>query len=1143
MFSNTNINYTAKFSDKKDGKQNSLADLLDMESVSSADDNKNEGSTVSLPLSWDDVFSQKDPDEDVICESSDIIEGGVSGALAKCLANRGKVDISYIASLAGCTAEEVLSELKGSVYQNPAKWNGDPLKGWETSAEYLSGNLKRKLDVAVKANREHPGVFKDNVRVLKKMLGSIMTDSGEIYVTLGSPWVPADVIDDFIDHILGEPMWYFSRRSWKQDEAYQTKHNEMTGEWEIPVRNRYNHSVAVTHTYGTEKLEALQILERTLNMRNIRVTREVPSAVNASGVKRELDEKATVEALEKQKLMIEEFHKWIWNDEKRRARLEKIYEDNYCCFRRRSYDGSFLTFTGMSEDVQLYKYQKDAAARMIFSPNTLLAHDVGAGKTYSMIAAGQEMLRMGLSKKNMFVVPNNILGQWERIFHEMYPDAKLLMVGPKEFKPTKRNEVTSEIRDGKYDAVIIAYSCFEQIPLSRDYYIDKIRSERKEVQAQLIGSKGADSKLRARDKKLAKELDKIYSSKKSNDEFAYFDELGITRLFVDEAHNFKNVPVETRISHVNGISRTGSRKCKEMMDKVHMVQKNNNGGGVVLATGTPITNSITDIFIMQKYLQSGELEMLDIGSFDSWVGMFAEKQTEFEVDVDTNNYRLASRFSRFHNLPELTSLISGIADFHRLENADDLPGFDGYTDAEIKRTKEFTSYLDDISVRADKVRAGKVSRKKDNMLKITTDGRKAALDLRLVDEKVKFNVESKVVACADNVAGIFFGTENDKSAQLVFCDTSTPKTGFNMYDELKKRLMMKGVPEDQIAYIHDATSEKKRNKMLNDVSNGDIRILIGSTFKLGLGVNVQERLIALHHLDVPWRPADMTQREGRILRQGNMNPKVMIFRYITKGSFDAYSWQLLETKQKFIAELLAGSLDQRSGSDIDDTALSYAEVKALAVRNPLVKEKFELTNEMNRLRTLQSKLVSGRLKMQEELEKIPAEKKDWQRRIDACREDKEFVKMWNKENPTAQTNAEKKEEAERRREIRGFIDETVKGNVLSPDERVLMQYRGFDIVLPRGMSAEEPFVWLRRKGSYVVKLSDTAVGNLVRIDNTIEGLGDLLDKYKDALNICRNREKDIKEELGKKDDYLDQISVCREKIEEIDEVLEVKKDA
>ena len=611
-------------------------------------------------------------------------------------------------------------------------------------------------------------------------------------------------------------------------------------------------------------------------MKTVSVTEEVSCPANASGKKRVINKAETVAAIEKQQKLIKTFQKWIWTDDSRKERLEIIFENNFSCVRRRIFDGSFLDFPTMSDSVKMYPYQKNAVARIIFTPNTLLAHDVGAGKTYVMIAAGQEMKRMGLSTKNMYVVPNNIVGQWKNIFASMYPNAKLLCVDPKSFAPNKREVVLERIRDEDFDGIIIAYSCFEQIPISKEYYIEELK-EKKKMVSELAAQKGkATSKLKKKKEALEKALSEMALAMDDMYDTVYFDELGITRLFVDEAHNFKNVPFETKANKVLGINGSGSKRCQDMMDKVHMVQKKNGGKGVVLATGTPITNSITDAYIMQQYLQSGELAMLDLQSFDAWIGMFAERSTEFEIDVDTSSYRLATRFAKFHNLPELTSLLSSIADFHQVDESAGIPMHDGYRDALISKTPAFAAYLDDISQRADDVREGRVSRKDDNMLKITTDGRKAALDLRLVDPSATFTYQSKVARCAENVADIYFKNAQSKATQLIFCDTSTPKSGFNIYDELKTALINLGVPEAQIAYIHDAETEAKRTRLFMKVRDGEVRILIGSTFKLGLGVNIQDRLIALHHIDIPWRPADMTQREGRILRQGNVNSQVYI---------------------------------------------------------------------------------------------------------------------------------------------------------------------------------------------------------------------------------------------------------------------------
>ncbi len=1077
-----------------------------------------EVTSMDLPMDWENVFITDSRTEGVFAES-------ISDGLIKSLCNLGKVDIEYISAITGEDYKTVICALKGSIYQNPETWNECFYKGWETAEEYLSGNMMRKWQTAYDASMKYNGYFADNLKAIKAVLPPTVAVK-DIYITLGSPWVPTDVIDDFIEYIYKNKHKYWTNGI----DPYTVKHDEITGTWEIPFKTRYYHSVTDTKTYGTTRLETLYILERTLNMKSVAVTDEVSCPTNASGTRRVINKEETVLALEKQQKLVKAFQDWVWTDSRRKERLETIYENNFSCVRRRNFDGSFLEFPGMSPDIKLYPYQKNAVARILFTPNTLLAHDVGAGKTYIMIAAGMEMKRIKPETQNLYVVPNNIVGQWEKIFKSMYPDANILCVSPKTFTPQKREEVLEKIRDMDYDGVIMAYSCFEQIPVSKDYYMTELEETKKELDKIAKDNSKATSRLeRKRDtvrkalSELAVAMDDLYNR-------VYFDELGITNLFVDEAHNFKNVHIETKINNVLGINTKGSKKCNDMMDKVHIVQKQNNGGGVVMATGTPITNSITDAFIMQKYLQNGELALLDLQNFDSWVGIFAEKVSEFEIDVDTSSYRLTSRFAKFHNLPELTALFSSVADFHQMDKSAGIPDFDGCKDALIERTSEFEKYLADISSRADAVRNKAVSRKDDNLLKITTDGRKAALDMRLVDSSLSFTYQSKVARCAERVFDIYENTYIDKSTQLIFCDTSTPKNSFNIYDELKDLLVEMGIREDEIAFIHDAETEKERNKLFRKMCRGEIRILIGSTFKLGLGVNVQNKLIAVHHLDVPWRPADMTQREGRILRQGNENEKVYIYRYITEGSFDAYSWQLLETKQRFISALLSGSLTERSGSEIDNTVLDYAEVKALAVGDPLIKERVETANELSRYMALQKKTIESHILLEKELMEIPSKIKYQEDLIDKCRKDIGFYES-NKHDYTK----------EERKALREQLFEALSNNILMQKESLLTMYQGFNIILPSNMTDKKPFVWLQKNGKYYVAMGDTEVGTLIRIDNFLESLNEHLEKLEKTIAELERRKIDGKAELSKKEDYTDKIEATKQRLENIDKKLGVKK--
>lgn len=1082
---------------------------------------------MDLPLDWSNPFYADERATGIYIEN-------ISDALVKSLTTLGKVDIEFIASVTGSDYKTVITALKGSIYQNPLTWNECFYQGWETADEYLSGNLMQKWKNAKKANRKYNGYFKDNVKAIESVLPPTVATE-DIYITLGSPWVPSDIIDDFIEHLFGgyTTYWCDSKRT---REYLSVKHDELTGTWEIPQKTRYQHGVTDTEAYGTSRLEALYILEKTLNMKTVAVKDEVKCPTNASGVKRVINKEETLLALEKQQKMIKEFQDWVWKDEERKERLERIFENKYSCVRRRIFDGSFLTFPDLSPNISLFPYQKNAVARILFTPNTLLAHDVGSGKTYIMIASGMELRRMGLSKKNLYVVPNNIVGQWQKIFIEMYPDAKILTVDPKSFVPSKRETVFEKIRDEEFDGIIMAYSCFEQIPLSQEFYIDELQDMKEKVNDLLSDSKKITKRLSNKKEKLEKQLAELATTLDNIDSGVFFDELGISRLYVDEAHNYKNVPIETKADNVLGITRGGSKKCKDMLDKVHVVQK--SGGGVVMATGTPITNSITDAFIMQRYLQNGELGLLDLQNFDSWIGMFAEKSTEFEIDVDTSNYRLATRFSKFHNLPELTTLFSQIADFHHIDKINGIPEFDGYSDAVIGKTQSFEKYLKNISSRADTVRKGVVSKRMDNMLKITTDGRKAALDIRLVDPKEQFTSQSKVFRCAENIFDIYLKTDG---TQLVFCDTSTPKLSFNMYDELKRLLIKKGILSSQIAFVHDATTEAKRNTLFKMMRDGEIRVLIGSTFKLGIGVNVQDKLIAIHHLDVPWRPADMTQREGRILRQGNKNAKVQIFRYITEGSFDAYSWQLLETKQGFITSLLSGSYTQRSGSDVDDAVLNYAEIKALAVGNPLIKKRVETANALSRYYTLQRKLVETRTRLDKEFKELPSKIEHQKMLVEKAIRDKQCYDEYLKNLPVLATIADKSREAERRKLLREKLFDAVKNNELQSKETTVFEYCGFKIILPANMTKEKPFVWLEREGKYYVELGDTEVGGLIRIDNYLNNFDKHIDELKKKLFNLSERKKGIQKELGNDENYADVIAELKEKLAEIDDKLGVNK--
>lgn len=1073
--------------------------------------------SMELPLDWTNVFSGSEIVENEYCES-------LSDALIKSITNLGKVDIEYISEITKTPIKEVILSLKGSIYQNPAKWDECFYKGWETKDEYLTGQIKHKLDIAKEANKKYKGYFSDNVEALLKVLPKELSYQ-DIYISLGSPWVPATVIDDFIKYIAGS-----KKKPWWDSINYATKHDEYTGTWEIPGKSRYFKNVRIDKTYGTSRINALHILERTLNMKTITVYDEFKREDDPKKKVRVINHDETVLALEKQQLLIEQFKEWVWSDDERKKMLIEIYENKYCSNIVRNFDGSFLTFPTMNKDVELYDYQKNAVARIILTPNTLLSHEVGAGKTYVMCAAGMEMKRIGISKKNLYVVPNGVVSQWYDIFKHIYPDANILCVNPNNFKKQNREEILVKIRDEDYDGIIMAYSSFELIPISKEYVKTTIEEELVTINKLLKNAKKVTKQLNAKKIRLEKELEKVNLEIEKQLNTVYFNDLGINTLFLDEAHNYKNVPIDTKINRVLGINVTGSNACKEMMQKVHIVQRNNNGRGVVFATGTPITNSLTDIFVMQKYLQNGELNILDLNNFDSWIGMFAEKEAEFEIDVDTSTYRLATRFRKYHNMPELSALLANVSDFYKVESINEIPELDGYTDELIQKTVVLKDYLKQISERADKVRRGKVKRKEDNMLKITTDGRKAALDIRLIDQNYSQSIHSKVCRCIENVIKIYNETKESKSTQLIFCDTSTPKDGFNLYDDIKITLISMGIKESDIAFIHDAKNDKERLALFRKVQNGDIRILLGSTFKLGTGVNVQNKLIAIHHLDVPWRPSDMTQREGRILRKGNENKKVKIFRYITDGSFDAYSWQLLESKQRMINAVLEGNMTERMCKEVDDLVLSYAEVKALAVGSPDLKRRVEIVNDIHRYRLLQNKYIKEKQLLEVELLNLPKKIEKLEEELALVRLDKEYY-----------INNCKKYTPEERKDYRELIYKELIDCDLVKEEKVICNYQGFDVIMPTNMIRNRPYVYLKLNNKYKLDLGMTDTGIIIRIDNFLDSLDNYINNLLDMIDKDNTRISDINEELIKDKGYYDIISGLKEELEIIDKKLGVKK--
>ncbi len=1036
-------------------------------------------------------------------------------ALVESLRTFARVDMAFIATRMGTSEQEAARMLADAVFLDPASMQ------WQSADEYLSGNLREKLNLA-KAVSKNDTYFLRNVAALEDaMPAQVPYDA--IYLNLGSPWMPEDLVWRFAAHLLGvKNLVYFK---------CDVVHDPTTGTWDIRNKARYRRSAASTHVWGTEHMPALSIMEHALNGKPVRVTKEINDPGSKSGRRRVLDHEETLMALEKERAMQEEFRYWMRLLPQRKKRIEDLYNARYCGFRRRRYDGSILEFPGMSKEVELRPHQMNATMRILLERNVLLAHDVGAGKTYTSIAAIMELRRMGISKKNLVVVPNNVMGQWSQLFREMYPAADLLVVTPKDFVPARRQAVLREMRDGDHDAIIMAYSSFNLVKISRDDRLRSLDASIRELDNIICDPQRCTSAVKRRRKSLVNKRMKIKEEERLGGTDITFDKLGVTRLFVDEAQNFKNLAFNTSQSFAGGVGKKGSATCQHMLDAIRSVQR--AGGGAVFLSGTIVTNSITDLFVLQSYLQQGTLKVLELESFDAWANMFARKVTGFEIDVDTSTFCYRTRLAGFGNLGELASILSNVADFHRLDATDGLPSCDTRQDVLIPKTQALASYLKRISRRAELVRSGRVRRKDDNLLKICTDGRMAAIDIRLVYEHANgAGMVSKVAACANNVYDIWLDGMERRLAQVVFCDVSTPKETFNVYDELKALLVRKGVPEDEVAFVHDAKTERERTRLFDAVRTGKVRVLVGSTFKLGIGVNIQDRLVAAHHLDVPWRPADMVQREGRILRQGNLNPSVRIFRYVTEGSFDAYSWQLLENKQRVIDELLAGTYEGRFlESDVGEATLSYAEIKALAVNNPLLKERVEVANELDHNIILQRRTAAVREVMQAQIAETTLSIEKLETERDLCQRDIDHLERIGDAGMDTET----------RTQVRTLIALAVSRNAFQPRETLVKgYYRGFNIILPDRMSPEKPYIWLEGSTRHKVDLRDAKpVGIPIRMDNALAKIGGRVAKLEERIHdLYRDWEAMEAELASKASDRTQEIARCRARLAQIDLELE-----
>ena len=1064
---------------------NNIANDIDKKLMDNKCEELNNG---ELPIDFSNVFDSTDKEYE---KAESIAEGYIMS-----LREFGKVDIQYISKVTGKDIKTVIMELGDAVYQNPEKFNENIYEGYETSDEYLSGNLMRKYETAKFYNEKYKGYFDRNVKALKKQIDSIekVTDFN---ISLGAHWIPTSILAKFYFAIVLRDKKFNDNKIGSLFKNYDHINKEYlrnsinksyyaAGNSKVPVSSYVRYGFT-NNDYKIDKkiykeVSPIEVFDALINNKEI-----YARYYDGRQKKYVIDEDATLIIREKEQNMEEDFAKFA-HEGKVFQELCKIYNEKFVYYRTRIYNGDFLEFKKKNSSLKLYDYQKNAVARIMLSNNTLLAHNVGSGKTYIMICAGMELKQMGLSYKNLYVVPNNIIEQWYSMFKYAYPSSNVLLVTPKLFNKDK-SDVLTDISENDYDAIIMAYSSFDRI---------KIKSEEEKIDRNEV----------------------------------YFEDLGINTLFLDEAHNYKNVPIKTSLKNVMGINISGSKKCQDMLLKCNFIQKENNGRGIVFATGTPITNSISDIYNMQKYLQSKELELTGIDNFDAWRAMFAKVVTNFEIDIDSSNYRMANRFSEYYNVTELVTILSEVLDYREVGANDSLiPKCDGRLDVVINKSKELSDYIVKISNRIDQVRHKLVPRSKDNMLKITVDGRKAALDMRIIDSTIKVDSNCKVKECAKKVTSIYMNTIDKHSTQVIFCDISISNNNsnlknktFTVYDELKRELIYSGIPEYEIAFIHDATTEKEKQKIYDDFNAGNIRVLIGSTYKLGMGVNIQKKLIALHHLDVPWRPSDMTQREGRILREGNENEKVYIYRYITKGSFDAYSWQLLETKQRFINQIISNSVKERKVSEVDDVVLNYAEAKAIACNNPLIKKKFELTNEIDKIELDKKIFESNKRTMTEELNSIPQKLTILASRINKLRKDLEIKREYY---DNTRIMAKEKEELES--EIYFKINQ----NLLSSEEVFISKYKGFNLIVPTGVRVNDFRVIVKGEGKYYVELGTDKTSFLDKINKMINSFEDTLSNL---INEKKKSERDIPALRSKiKEEFADEkkLAELKEKLEEV----------
>lgn len=1034
-------------------------------------------------------------------------------ALAVSMGEKAAIDMEYMMELSGKSEEELFSDLKGVIFLNPLYEYGNSYEPKYLMAdEYLSGNVREKLATAKRSATLYPEDYTVNVQALEKVQPKDLTAS-EISVRLGATWIPPEIFQQFMFEFLDTPRY----AQWN----IKVHYSQFTGEWNIEGKSYDRSNVKAYSTYGTSRINAYKIIEETLNLKDVRIFDYIED--DEGKKKAVLNKKETAIAQAKQELIKQGFQDWIWDDPTRREKLTKMYNEKFNSIRPREYDGSHIVFNGMNPEIELREHQKNAVAHILYGGNTLLAHAVGAGKTFEMVAAAMESKRLGLCNKSLFVVPNHLTEQWAAEFLQLYPAANILVATKRDFETKNRKKFCGRIATGDYDAVIIGHSQFEKIPMSIERQRAILEQQLEELTDGIIdlkrnrGENFSIKQLEKSKKSVKQKLEKL-NDQSRKDDVVTFEELGVDRLFIDESHYYKNLYLYTKMRNVGGIAQTEAQKSSDLFMKCRYLDELTGGRGTVFATGTPISNSMVELYTIQRYLQYNTLVKNNLQHFDSWASTFGETVTAVELTPEGTGYRAKTRFAKFYNLPELMAMFKEVAD---IKTADmlELPVPEAhFHNIAVKPSEMQKEMVASLAERAEKVRGGGVDSSVDNMLKITNDGRKLALDQRMLNDMLPDFEGSKINACVDNIYRIWEETADKKSAQLVFCDLSTPKNDgtFSVYNDIRKKLIERGVPESEVRFIHEADTDVKKKELFQKTRKGEVRVLLGSTQKMGAGTNVQDRLIALHDVDCPWRPSDLEQRSGRIIRQGNSNPDVDIYRYVTEQTFDAYLYQLVEGKQKFASQIMTSKSPVRSAEDIDETALSYAEIKMLATGNPYIKEKMDLDIQVQKLKLLKSNFLSEKYALEDKIIKYyPQRITALENRIEGLKQDVETAKQHPKPTDDRFVGMEVKGVfySEKADAGKAIIEACKQMN--SPDPIPLGKYRGFETELLFNTAERNYEVRLKGATSRNVPLGDDAHGNIIRLDNGIDRFAESLSLAENDLENTKNQLETAKKEVQK----------------------------